>query len=83
MALIQAATDGDLAQAVTLLDSGADRDAVDAESMSAAHWAARQGHLHLLRLLRIAGADFRLRDNLGRTPFLGDHNHPCSLATRA
>ena len=69
---IEAAKRGDLAQATTLLDAGADHDAADAQSRTAAHYAARNGDLQIVRLLRGRGADLNKRENVGGTPFLGE-----------
>ena len=69
---MQAAKRGDLAQATTLLDAGADHDAVDAQSRTAAHFAAEDGHLEIVRLLRGREADLDMRDSGGWTPFLGE-----------
>ena len=69
---IEAAKRGDLAQATTLLDAGADHNAVDARSRTAAHYAAMDGHLKIVRLLRGRGADLDKRESEGWTPFLGE-----------
>ncbi len=69
---MQAARRGDLAQATTLLDAGADHNAVDARSQTAAHYAAMNGHLEIVRLLRGRGADLDMRDHNGLTPVLGE-----------
>ena len=69
---IRAAKRGDLAQATTLLDAGTDHNAVDARSQTAAHYAAMDGHLEIVRLLRGRGSDLDMRDHKGWTPFLGE-----------
>ena len=74
MALIEASEGGDLDEVRRLLDAGADRDAVDEYSMSAAHFAAREGHLEIVQLLRARGANLDGRDGAGLTPFLGQHS---------
>ena len=63
---------GDLAQVETLLVAGADIEAVDLHGHSAAFWAARYGHLKIVRRLRARGADFNKRNVCGQTPFLGE-----------
>ena len=68
---MQAAWRGDLAQATTLLDAGADHNAVDEQSRTAALYAAMNGHLEIVRLLRGRGADLDMRESEGWTPFLG------------
>ena len=69
---IVAAWRGDLAQATTVLDAGADHDAIDGQSWTAAHYAAMFGHLEIGRLLRGRGADLDMRDHNGMTPVLGE-----------
>ena len=69
---IEAAMRGDLAQATTLLDAGADHNAVDGQSPTAAHCAAMNAHLEIVRLLRGRGADLDMRGSVGSTPFLGE-----------
>ena len=69
---MEAAMRGDLTQATTLLDAGADHNAVDARSQTAAHYAAANGHLEIVRLLRGRGADWDKREHNGWTPFLGE-----------
>ena len=69
---VRPAKRGDLAQATTLLDAGADHNAVDARSQTAAHYAAMDGHLEIVRLLRGRRADLDKRESEGRTPFLGE-----------
>ena len=69
---MEAAKRGDLAQATTLLDAGTDHNAVDARSQTAAHYAAMDGHLEIVRLLRGRGADLDKRESEGWTPFLGE-----------
>ena len=69
---MRAAWRGDLAQATTLLDAGADHNAVDGQSLTAAHYAAMDGHLEVVRLLRGRGADLDMRESAGWTPFLGE-----------
>ena len=69
---IAAAKSGDLELVITLLDAGADDDAVDEQSKSAGWWASANGHLAVVRHLRSRGADMNIRDTrLGFTPFLG------------
>ena len=63
---------GDLAQATTLLDAGADHNAVDARSQTAAHYAAKNGHLEIVRLLSGRGADLDISDSEMWTPFVGE-----------
>ena len=69
---MEAAVRGDLAQATTLLDAGADHNAVDGQSRTAALYAAGNGHLEIVRLLRGRGADLDKRESNGWTPFLGE-----------
>ena len=69
---IEAAKRGDVAQATTLLEAGADHNAVDGQSRTAAHYAAMDGHLEIVRLLRGRGADLDMRESAGWTPFLGE-----------
>lgn len=63
--LIDAATRGDLAQVRTLLASGADANARDAESATALMRAAHAGHLDVVRALVDAGADVNATDLRG------------------
>ena len=74
MALIEASEGGDLDEVRALLDAGADRDAVDEQSRSAAHWASEKGHLEIVQLLRARGANLDGRDIIGFTPFTGQHS---------
>ena len=69
---VRPAKRGDLAQATTLLDAGADHNAVDARSQTAAHYAAMDGHLEIVRLLRGRGADLDMRDSERWTPVLSE-----------
>ena len=69
---IVAAMRGDVAQATTLLDAWTDHNAVDARSQTAAHYAAMDGHLEIVRLLRGREADLDKRESEGWTPFLGE-----------
>ena len=80
MALIEASEGGDLDEVRALLDAGADRDAVDEDLRSAAHWAAEKGHLEIVQLLRARGANLDGRDGMGHTPFLGQHSFVCPTA---
>ena len=80
MALIEASEGGDLDEVRALLDAGADRDAVDGWSRSAAHCAAEKGHLEIVQLLRARGANLDGRDYAERTPFLGQHFFVCPPA---
>ena len=80
---MEAAWRGDLAQATTLLDAGADHNAVDGQSWTAAHYAAMDGHLEIVRLLRGRGADLDKRDSEGWTPYLGEsYNYRAGTFTR-
>ena len=69
---MEAAWRGDLAQATTLLDAGADHNAVDARSQTAAYYAAMFGPLEIVRLLRGRGADWDMRESDGWTPLLDE-----------
>ena len=73
MALVEASEGGDLDEVRRLLDAGADHDAVDELSRSAAHYAAAKGHLEIVQLLRARGANLDGRDFEGLTPFAGQH----------
>ena len=71
-----AARDGDDARIAALIDRGANCDAVHAlgdpngAGRSAVLWAARGGHLTIVRLLSSKGADVRAAADDGLTPFM-------------
>jgi ankyrin repeat protein len=55
---------------LALLKSGADVDASNNVGYTALHHVAATGQKELVRMLVEAKADIRLRDNLGRTPWM-------------
>jgi hypothetical protein len=66
--LQSAAAQGDVAQAATLLDRGADIDERDEAGRTPLMLAVTQGQLEVVRLLLARGADPNAADNAGHTP---------------
>ena len=67
-ALISAVSTGDTQAVVELLDGGIPIDTKDDEGMSLLHWAARDGHVTMMRLLIRRGCDVDSADGRGLTP---------------
>lgn len=68
--LIDAADEGDLESVRELLEDGQDRANVnyasaDDPEATALHWASRNGHLDVVKLLEAKGANVNARDNTG------------------
>lgn len=66
--LIEAAKKGDEGLLQALLRSSPDLEARDNQGLSALHWAAKNGHLHVLELLLKAGQSARWACRDGQTP---------------
>ena len=64
----EAAQRGDAAAALQLLAAGANIDQRDAQGAVALHWAARFGHVNVVRTLLEAEANIDQRDAQGETP---------------
>lgn len=50
-------------------DTSVDVVSSDCTGKTPAHYAARNGHSHVMRLLRVRNPDLDLKDHLGKTPF--------------
>ncbi|KAF2651686.1 ankyrin, partial [Lophiostoma macrostomum CBS 122681] len=59
---------GSTESAKKLLEAGADPNVFEHDGWSALHWAARNGHLDVLKLLLSYGARTEVRDSRGHTP---------------
>ena len=79
--LHKAAERGDIAAVKAFLEEGHDLNAFDDLSFTPLHYAAREQHLQIIRLLLQAGANVNARDEarIGNTP-LGDIAGNCPLA---
>ena len=51
-----------------LIDKGAEVDACDAHGLTPLHWAAKEGHAALVKLLLAEGADPHRKDHRNRPP---------------
>lgn len=67
-ALLNAASTGDLAEAKTLLDNGADPNFQDAGGVTPLHFAAQKGHWDIARLLLEKGASPSITDGHSTPP---------------
>lgn len=67
--LVEAARDGDLEQVKTLIDSGVPVDSRGEDGYTALMWAARNGHLPVVRYLLKYGADPRATNSRGSTAY--------------
>ncbi|UCG87332.1 MAG: ankyrin repeat domain-containing protein [Gemmatimonadota bacterium] len=65
-----AASRGHVEVAITLLESGAEIDALEQDDETPLHYAAWRSQLETGRLLIAAGADLEVRNRWGRTPLL-------------
>jgi glutaminase len=77
MAMLFAASDGDLRQIISLLAGGADANLADYDGRTAMHLAASEGHTEVVSYLLAHGANHSPRDRWNGTP-LGDakrHDH--------
>jgi len=63
--LIDAARNGDVAAAQTLLAGGADANTAQGDGMTALHWAAERGHAAVADLLLSAGATVDAKTRIG------------------
>jgi uncharacterized protein len=61
--LFEAARTGNVGDAKSALDAGADVNARDDRQQTPLHWAAMKGHTDLARLLIDKGADLNARDD--------------------
>ena len=66
--IFDAAREGDLVLARTLVSQGVNLNVADAEKLTPLHLAAFGGHAEIIRLLLTAGADSSARDIYGFTP---------------
>ena len=67
-ALVEAARDGASAEALALLDEGAEADAAAADGSTALLWAAHRGDAALVERLLASGADPSRANAYGATP---------------
>ncbi len=67
-ALVDAAMNGDLKAARTLVRQTADVNAAEPDGMTALHWAAQRRDLEMTNLLLNAGADFSITNRTGAKP---------------
>ena len=63
--LIKAAKSGDVSELETLIESGADQDALSHNGMTAIHWAAIKGHASIVEALLATGADKDVASHVG------------------
>ncbi|KAJ3536445.1 hypothetical protein NM208_g6710 [Fusarium decemcellulare] len=67
-----------------LLDAGHFADARDGNGRSPLHWAAKTGHINVIKvLLDTEVVDINSKDNLGRTPLFLAIYHECPEAVKA
>ncbi len=59
---------GDRTEALTLIKSGTDVRAADADGTTALHWAAHSGDVEVTKALIAAGADVKATNTYGATP---------------